>query len=252
MSILPEVFHQTEPKEDVSNKYELINTGSIVESLANRGFSIDSYQTAGFRVEANRDKQKHLVTMKYTDLETKEGVPTILIQNSHNRSSGLKLYTGYIRFACLNGLVAGTDVETTSIRHNGEWEPKLESFIDGYVNNVSKMESEHEKMKSKVLGSVSLRYLLEEAAKLRYDLSDIMDINELNITRRIEDKGKTGWEVYNRVQEALIKGHFTRRTIRDLDDGVTVDNWSKAKEIRDTSEIIRLNRSLRDIVMEVI
>lgn len=250
MNELPEVFKQTEPKEGVSNRYELINTSLIVEALVDKGFSIDSYSMAGYRVPENADKQKHLITMKYNQLETKEGVPTIVIQNSHNRSSGLKLYSGYIRFACLNGLIAGTNMDSITIRHSEGWVEKVNDFIASYQANVKRMEDEHQRMKSKIIRGIPLRTILNESAKLRYDINDVMDVNELNLIRRVEDRGNTGWEVYNRIQEALIKGHFTRRTHRTNDDGLKIDNWSKAKEIKDTSEIIRINRQLRDIILE--
>jgi hypothetical protein len=249
---LPEVFSQTQPKEDVSDKYQMINTEDVLHRLSNIGFELEGIQVAGVRKESNRDKQKHLATMKYKDMETPEGVPTIVIQNSHNRSSGFNIHTGFIRFACMNGLIAGSNIESLKVKHtNQEWDYLFGNFIYQYMDNVQKMQEEHRRLASKVWNSVKLRYFLEEASKIRYNIEDVMDINELNLVRRIEDRGNDGYKIYNRVQEALTQGLFTRRTKRTTEDGVTIDNWSQAKKLTDQREIIRVNKEVRELALEV-
>ena len=250
---LPEVFKQTQPKEGVSNRYQMINTESVINDLVNQyGFTLDNISVSGIRKESNKDKQKHLATLKYSDLETPEGVPTVLITNSHNRSSSFQVHTGYIRFACSNGLVAGTNIESMKVQHTAQnWNELLQSFVKQYMNNVSIIEQEHRYMQRKYLTHVTQRYFLEEAVKLRYELKDIMDINELNLIRRVEDKGDDLYKLYNRVQESLVKGLFTRRTVRTSDDGVSFDNWSQAKMLTDSKEIIRVNKQLRNLALEI-
>lgn len=250
---LPEVFKQVQPKEGVSERYQMIHTESVIQDLVDKyEFKLDNISVSGVRKESNKDKQKHLATLKYTNLETPEGVPTVLITNSHNRSSSFQVHTGYIRFACSNGLVAGTNIESMRVKHTAQnWNELLQSFVQQYMNNVSIMEQEHTYMKRKALSDVSTRYFLEQASRLRYELSDIMDLNELNLIRRIEDKGNSLYHLYNRVQESLVQGLFTRRTKRTTDDGVIIDNWSQAKKLTDQKEIIRVNRELRDLVLEI-
>ena len=250
---LPEVFKQTQPKEGVSQRYQMINTESVITDLVNKySFKLDNIQVSGVRKQENVDKQKHLATLKYTALETNEGVPTVVITNSHNRSSSFQVHTGYIRFACANGLIAGTNIESMKVQHTAQnWNELLNGFISQYMNNVSLMEEEHNRMKRKSLNDITLRYFLSEAAKIRYDIKDVLDINELNLIRRPEDIGLDMYKVYNRVQESLVNGLFTRRTKRTTEDGVIIDNWSQAKKLTDQKEIIRVNKEIRDLVLEV-
>jgi len=248
---LPEVFKQTQPREGVSNRYQMINTESVIKDLVNKySFKLDDIKVAGVRKTENIDKQKHLAILKYTDLQTEEGVPTLVIANSHNRSSSFQVHTGYIRFACENGLIAGTNIESMKVQHTAQnWNELLSSFISQYMKNVSIMEDEHRLLKRKQLNNITLKYFLEEASKIRYDLKDVLDINELNLIRRPEDVGSDMYKTYNRVQESLIKGLFTRRTRRTTDDGIVLDNWSQAKMLTDQKEIIRVNKEIRDLAI---
>jgi len=249
---LPSVFTQTEPKNGVSERYQIINTSNVIEDLVSQyDFKLDSISVGGVRVQENINKQKHLATLKYTPLETPEGVPTVVIQNSHNRSTSFVVHTGYIRFACSNGLIAGTNIETMKVQHTAQnWNELLSGFINQYMDNVYQIEEEHKYLSKKEWSHITKRYFLEKASELRYSIKDIMDINELNLIRRVEDMGNDGYKIYNRVQEALVNGLFTRRTKRTTDDGIVIDNWSKAKALTDQKEIIRVNKQLRDLALE--
>lgn len=250
---LPSVFKQTQPRKGVSERYQMINTESVISELIDsHGFKLDNVSVAGARKQENVDKQKHLATLRYEALKTPEGVPTVVIQNSHNRSSSFQVHTGYIRFACSNGLIAGTNIESMKVQHTAQnWNELLGGFVNQYMDNVHLIEQEHTYMQKKQWTAVQLRYFLEKASELRYELNNIMDINELNLIRRVEDRGNDGYHIYNRVQESLINGLFQRRTVRTNDDGVEFDNWSQAKKLTDTKEIIRVNRQVRDLALEV-
>lgn len=248
MSELHRTILQANKHVDTSDKYTHISTKLIIDSLEARGFEIENTKVAGVRKESNQGFQKHLVTMKYKELETKEGVPTVIIQNSHNRSSGLKFHTGFIRFACMNGLVLGDGINEQSIRHSSSWKDKAREFLNNYFEEVARMEREHEYLKSKTLTAYDQMFLAREAFKIRYKEECALDTNELNLVRRIEDRGNSAYKVYNRLQEALVQGHFTRRVLND--EG----NWSefgKAAKLTSTDEIIRVNKEVRELCLSV-
>ena len=252
MNLNHPVLTQTEPREGVSSQYRLVNTQEIITALEGHGFVTDNVQVSGTRIEENRNKQKHMVTMRYKDMETAEGVPTIIIQNSHNRSSGLRFHTGFIRFACANGLILGEEIETTSIHHNQGWKDKANEFLHGYMESVARMEEQHQHMKDTRLSRYDMMLLSEKAVQLRYDIKDVLDPNELNQVRRVEDRGADLYHTYNRIQEALIGGMFQRQTHRIDDDGLKITSpYSKANKITSNDENIRLNTQLRELVMEM-
>lgn len=248
MNKLHRAIEQTKKHEDVSDSYQHISTRLIIDSLEARGFELDSTRVAGVRKQSNQGFQKHLVTMKYNKLKTNEGVPTVIIQNSHNRSSGLKFHTGFIRFACLNGLILGNDIEQQSIRHDLNWRDKAVAFLDNYQNDINRLMEEHDMLLSKTLTAYDQQFLAREAFKIRYKEKCALDTNELNLIRRIEDRGNSAYKVYNRLQESLVNGLFQRRVLQD--DG----KWSefgKAAKLTSTDEIIRVNKEVRQLVLEM-
>lgn len=239
---------QTEKHEDATDRYTHISTKLIIDSLEARGFEIDNTQVSRVRKQSNQGFQKHLVTMRYKELETKEGCPTVIIQNSHNRTSGLKFHTGFIRFACMNGLVLGDGITEQKIRHSLNWKDKARDFLNSYENEVMRLESEHDYMHKKNLTPYSIQYFAKEASKIRYNEQSILDPNELIIARRPEDVGNSLYKVYNRIQEALVQGHFTRRVLNQENEW---SDWGKAAKLTSNDEVIRVNKELRQLALEV-
>ena len=252
MSILQHAtIEQTTAHEDTSDRYTQISTRHIIDSLEARGFELDGVNIAGVRKASNQGFQKHLVTMKYKELETSEGVPTIIIQNSHNRSSGLKFHTGFIRFACMNGLILGNGITEHKMRHSASWQEKATAFLDNYVNEVARMEREHERMRNQYMSASMIQELAHKAVQIRYKSRNILDSNELVLIKRKADLGNDLYHVYNRIQEALIQGNFQRRIENVVDDKVEYSDWGKANKITSTDETIRINKELRTLVMEM-
>ena len=250
--MLHTAIEQTQAHEDTSDRYTQISTRLIIDSLEARGFELDNTQVSSVRKASNQGFQKHLVTMKYKALETAEGVPTVIIQNSHNRSSGLKFHTGFIRFACMNGLVLGDGITEQKIRHSSNWKEKATAFLDNYTAEVERMAYEHRRMKAQYLDMTRINLLANKAVQIRYDIKDVLDPMELTRVRRVEDRGQDAWSIYNRIQESLLSGDFKRRVKNVTEEGeVQYSDWSNAKKLTNTDEIIRVNKELRELVLEV-
>lgn len=252
MSALPLSVTQDKAHHKVSDRYTQINTSLIIEKLLDSGFEMYEAKEAHVRKKDNVGFQKHLVTLKYTELETAEGVPTVVIRNSHNRTSGLSLFSGYIRFACFNGLIAGTGIEDFHIRHKRSWETDVDTFLDRYVDTVYQLQADYDMMKNYRMSAYMEIQFVRKAAELRYSLDDYMDVRELSRIKRIEDRGNDLYRIFNRVQENLLAGDFERRIVNVSEELGRVESWGKAKVITNTEEIVRLNRGLHDIAMGVL
>lgn len=252
MSALPLSVTQDKAHHKVSDRYTQINTSLIIEKLLDSGFELYEAKEANVRKVDNVGFQKHLVTLKFSELETAEGVPTVVIRNSHNRTSGLSLFSGYIRFACFNGLIAGSSIESFNIQHKRSWEQDVDTFLNGYVDTIYQLQEDYNKMKFYRMSSYMEKDFTKKAAQLRYSLDDYMDYRELSRVKRIEDRGNDLYRIFNRVQENLLAGDFERRIVNESEELGRVESWGKAKIITNTEEIVRLNRSLHDIAMKAI
>lgn len=246
------VLHQTEGLNTHPTRYTVATTQEIITELAKHGFSYDGTQVANVKKKENEGYQKHLVTMRNDAYESKEGVPTVLITNSYNKSTGIVIHTGYIRFACSNGLIVGSDIEKISVRHSSNWQDKVYDFVANYQDKVAKMDEERRLMQLRHMHPDDVRSFLERAVLTRYQPTEVMDLNELNLVRRTEDRGQDLWRTYNRIQESLVRGLFQRRTHRITDDGLEIEKWGEAKRLTDSKKIIDVNKRLYNLALEYV
>ena len=237
----------TQDNHLMSDRYTLAKTQDIIDMIEPHGFVVDGVQKAYTKKKENEGFQKHLVTMKNLHYKTNEGVPTVLIKNSYNGSTGINIMTGYIRFACSNGLIIGSGIESLNMRHKQDWKQPIHQFLEEYGKRVEVLEQERNYLQMRRPSDISLRRFLQEAGKLRYSLNDIMDVNELNLIRRVEDRSIDMWTTYNRVQENLISGNFTRRIKHE-----GKENWSEARVLTNIDELTRVNKELYQLALETV
>jgi len=248
---LHQAITQTNRNIDVSDRYTHINTADIIAHLESKGFELYNTQVAGARKESNKGFQKHMITMKYNKLATADGVPTILIFNSHNRSTGLRIYVGYVKFACLNGLISGSSIEELRVQHSSNWKDRTEEFISTYEETTKKLLAEYTTMQQSILSQADILNFATIAMKLRYEDDLVLDPLELALIRREEDKSRDVFTIYNRIQEALLAGEFQRRvrTINPDNGVIEYSKYGKAKKITDSKEILRINQSLHQLAL---
>ncbi len=108
------------------------------------------------------------------------------------------------RQVCTNGLVRfDQHAESEKIKHIEINYRDLDRFITSVTNKTGKLLTEVNEMKHKGLSIEDMRKLAIEAASLRYnDLEDI-NIDDLLTVNRVEDEGNDLWTVFNRIQENL-------------------------------------------------
>jgi hypothetical protein len=109
------------------------------------------------------------------------------------------------RQVCSNGMIAFDQAaESETIKHIQVNYNNLDNFISSVNRKTSVVLNEFEKLKHTNLSVKEMQTLAYEAAKLRYDNLDDIDINDLLSVNRIEDEGNDLWTVFNRIQENLI------------------------------------------------
>jgi hypothetical protein len=89
---------------------------------------------------------------------------------------------------------------------------------------ASQLLTEVNEMKHKGLSLEDMRKLAHEAARLRYNNLDDINIDDLLIVNRVEDESNDLWTIFNRIQENLTH------------------------DVKNMSEDIRLNQQLFSLV----
>ena len=201
----------------LSDKYKLAKTSEIVKRIEGLGFTLDKFVAMKVRKQERQGFQKHRAIFTSPTLKaTTDGVPQLLLTNSHDGTSSVILQLGFFRYVCSNGLVVGSNlIQPVRVRHSGnDFDERLIVAINHIVAQAEKLTESIERMKSKVLTSAEIQAFQREALQKR--LGDVK-IESFSVpTHRQEDEAQDLFSVFNVVQENLIRGG-ARVMIEDKD-----------------------------------
>lgn len=212
----PAVFGYPAPQ--MSSRYAPVRTEELIERLTDHGFRVTSAKQDHPK---KRDPMtvRHMVTMVHQSalLDTKafsEGVPTLLLWNSHNGRSLLRLLAGFYRFICSNGLIVGTTEQEFAFRHAEAPLSQLNEALD-LVNERQQLALTRMRDWQQIeLPTATTLLFAERAAMLRFGekAGGAYDRDEILKARRTEDEGNNLWRVMNRTQENLVRGGVTGKS----------------------------------------
>ena len=121
VSRAPSVYSTT---HSMSPRYGQVTTANAIGILADFGF----YPVQAAQKGKGRHKA-HLLAFASSPLDSTEGRPELILYNSHDGSSSLKMFAGFYRFICSNGIVAGDGFESR-LRHTS-------GTVNGFENLVT-------------------------------------------------------------------------------------------------------------------
>lgn len=252
----------TGPAAHVSDSYQFVSTREILENVHDYGWRITNVSSQGRSQYAQHRvtlvNEKDLVVNK----DSQDGIPRIEMFNSHNKSKRLMFAIGYFRFVCSNGLiVASGPAETIKTKHRFSGD-KLQGIMEQvsqiserFPKIVGKIDSFRQRELSESEQTDFATYALKGRFIYRPELpkrfQDIAKMSELLLkSRRPADEGSNVWNVYNRVQENLIRGIPDHtRPIRGYGDSVRVNQllWKGAETALDYKE-----QGYRDFLRELL
>lgn len=189
------------------SNYAFVSTASLLEQFLLSGYEVVAASQVRSR---NRDSYAaHLVQLRNPDLpKLHDGSePRLLLSNSHDGTTTLRMYFGVFRFACANGLIAhALPAFQTSFPHRGRAAALAKTLSKGFIDLVPRMGRRIDQMRSTPLNPVERRAFAAEALRLRFGLSAPVSVEEVLQIRRAEDVGNDVWTTFNRVQENLVRG----------------------------------------------
>jgi len=202
-----------------SERYQFIPTGELIYQLSQLGFYPTEVAQGGSRIEGKREFTKHMVRLGHPKLKSLDGTRLeALIYNAHDGTSSWTLWLGGIRFVCLNGHVFGEEVFSARVSHTSR------NAIDLVGEALSRAIAAGDtalaaidRMQTTMLTEEQSRVLAEHAIDMRFEDSiantGIVPVvaEQVLVVRRQEDAAPSVWNVYNRIQESLVRGgiHYT-------------------------------------------
>ena len=224
--------------ESRGERYTFIPTIAVIDGLRREGFQPFEVQQTRVRDISKREHTKHMVRLRHADAAASDGeVGEIILLNSHDGSSSYQLLSGFFRFVCNNGLIAGDVTNDIRVRHSGN---VVDNVIEGATRILDDLQIAQERVetfKSITLAPEEQTLFANAALSLRWDAdSTPVTADRVLIPNRWDDRKNDLWTTFNRVQESLVKGgvHGRGKTGRRL----------TTRAVAGVNENVKLNRAL--------
>ncbi|MCE7545748.1 DUF932 domain-containing protein [Citrobacter sp. S39] len=236
MHHVPSVFGE-EKHDSRSDRYAYIPTITLLENLQREGFQPFFACQSRVRDQDRREHTKHMLRLRRTGQISLPQVPEIILINSHDGSSSYQMLPGIFRAICTNGMVCGQSFGEIRVPHRGD---VVEKVIEGayeVLGVFDQVEEKRDAMQSLVLPQPAQQALANAALKYRFgEDHQPVTASQVLTPRRYEDRRDDLWTVYNRVQESLIKGGLSGRTVQGKNN--------RTRAVTSIDGDVKLNRAL--------
>jgi len=194
----------------MSERYAQIQTTELLDRLSSSGF-VPVAATQDNPTKRDPNLVAHAITLRHESFLNRkkvgDQVPQIVVVNSHNGRTKLRLYAGFYRFVCANGMVVGEDKWTGALRHSGDALVEAAVLAEDMGEEMERISHRIEDWNSLELSNHKANEFANEAAILRFgDTAKSYDSAALLEARRVEDEGRSLWKVFNVIQENTTKG----------------------------------------------
>jgi len=228
-----------------SARYAYIPTSEVLTGLRGEGFQPFMACQARTRVEGKEAFTKHLIRFRHEGQINGETANEIILVNSHDGTSSYQMLAGCFRFVCHNGLIRGDTVEDFRVRHSGNIVGNVIEGAFRILNEFEQVDASKGIMQGITLKPEQQGIFARAALQLRYDEDEKppIEADQLNETRRFDDRGPDLWRTFNRVQENMIQGGL---------QGTNANGRRMTtRQVTGVNENIRLNRALWTLADEM-
>lgn len=264
--IAPSIFAD-KPRGHLSDRYSFVSTAEVIEGLRGAGFMpVFARQSSSMGVDRvpyarHEIRFRHASTAAMTNALHTPGVHTFLkgaptefdeisLINSHDGTTPFMLSHGIFRVVCSNGLiVCSRGLAEVRIRHAGNI---VDNVIEGATRVLEQADTVRElreEMRALELDKQEQHVFAQAALALRYGDEPVpIEAPQLLEARRVEDVDPSLWNVFNVVQENLIRGgvrghttsgrRMTTRPITSITTDLTLNRmlWNLAEAARNMKQ----------------
>ena len=253
----PSVF--AEDKHDSrSARYTFIPTSAVLTGLRREGFEVFSVMQSRSRVEGKENFTKHMLRLRRADqtlTHVGQELAEIALVNSHDGTSSYELIAGYLRLACMNGLmVASSVLESVKIAHKGDI---VNNVIEGaftVIDNFERADASRDGMKALTLDTDEQRLFARAALVTRFGTDEErtdpetgrvapipVTVDQALRPRRAEDRANDLWTTFNRLQETTVAGGVRHAQLSQTGRRGTT------RAVTGISQNVALNRALWEL-----
>lgn len=210
-NLVPSAFAEA-PHEKVSDKYSLIKTIDVVDSLSDLDlYPVRAYQSV-VRDKGNEGFQRHSIRFRrqediHREINTGDSVPELLLVNGHNGRVPISFYAAMFRVICGNGaVIMEQTLGSVKARHIGIEQEELEELVETYASNIDDVLGMVDDYKKVELNPHQKNIFAKEAHAIAWPNGNNLDYSELLKPKRDADMNNDLWTTFNVVQENIVKG----------------------------------------------
>lgn len=223
--VCPLAYATTPTNDRVSDKYVLANTATVISDMEKLGWKVveakqrkahqDGSGRFSFHMIVFQNPQISISKVSPDGKDVVDCFPRIILTNSHDGLNCFKFMVGLFRLVCSNGLVIATDqMVDLKIRHIYYNFEELRGVVAEAINQVA---GKIERMSKAVTVSLTDEQKHEFAKKalairkgieLQEVAVDTETLNDILLPQRKDDEGNSLWNVFNVLQEKVIKGGY--------------------------------------------
>ena len=260
----PAAFADT-ASDHLSSRYGQVTTTKAIDILSDFGFLPMQAAQVKTRTLTAMQHAPHMLAFAHGGERVGDGRGEVILYNSHDGTSSLKLFAGFYRFICSNGIVAGEGFES-KLRHTSGTVSGFEGLVRDVAGSLPELMDRIAQFRSRTISDNAARDLAEQAAALRWEsLRDAgydvetgkaltgsyytpRTVDQILQPRRWNDNKSDLWSVFNRVQESVLRGGVH---IVSVTDASPMGATRKAKAISSVRGTVQTNRDLWNIVEQV-
>lgn len=244
---VPAVFAAS-AHDRLSPKYTFIPTERVLSGLMGAGFvPVDGRQAVSRKGSLIHARHILRLRRRFETIQLKDAIPEIVFLNSYDGTSAYQLRMGLFRVVCTNGLIVSRGAfPAYCVSHRG-------NVVDEVVAAALPISERFETLAGQVQRMEQRFMLMDEqvdfalqALRIRFDdLAQAgLQPSALLAPRRREDVGDDLWSVLNRVQENLLRGGLSRRTVSG--------RLTRTRRIGSIREDVRINGRIWELASEAL
>jgi hypothetical protein len=237
-AVAPSIFADA-PHGSRSDRYAYIPTSTVLTKLRDEGFS--PFMVCQTRVRNNdrREFTKHMIRLRHASQINGSEANEIILLNSHDGSSSYQMLAGLFRFVCHNGLVCGDTTADIRVPHKGDVAGQVIEGAFEVLDGFERVGQSRDAMRTITLDDGEEQLLARSALALKYDDPDRpapVTESQILAPRRFDDRKSDLWSAFNRIQENLMKGGLSSRTVQG--------HRQRTREVQGIDQNVKLNRAL--------
>ena len=241
----PLVFATSPTNDKVSEKYTVANTYTVIQDMEKLGWKVVRAAQRRATKKSSGRFSYHMVALQNPDIkitkqvdggeETVECFPQIILTNSHDGLSCFQFRVGLYRCICSNGLViSDAELSEFKIRHIYYSFENLRAVVGRILEALPSKVERMSQMSNVLLSEDQKLDFAKKALSIRKGVkeeelqADEETYKDLLTPVRKEDEGNSLWNVYNVLQEKIVKGGYT-----------TAEEGKKARKVRKVTSFIK-------------